>query len=102
MEAESKSSAPLEVKHATGHDSELVYTPIFGNFLSLICLNIITPPTSRPCKCISTRLSATKFSIISPPYPICENRNIQGFTFVTKLSNQRKTGNNFECTNRET
>ena len=86
MEAESKGSASLGVKHPIGPDSLLVYSPIFGNFLSLIGLNIITPSFSRPCKCTSTRPFRHKIRIIFLPYPIYENRNILGFTLVTKLS----------------
>jgi len=85
VEAESKGSAPLEANHAIGPDSELVYSPVFENFLSLICLNIIVPSLSRPCKCTSTRHFRHKICIIFPPYPIYENGNILGFTFLTKL-----------------
>jgi len=55
MKTESKGSALLEVKHGIGPDSELVYSSIFGDFLSLIGLDIIVPSPSMPCKCISTR-----------------------------------------------
>jgi hypothetical protein len=61
MEAESKGSAPLEAKHPIGPDSELVYSSIFWNFLSLIGLNIIVPSASRSSKCTTTRFFATKF-----------------------------------------
>jgi hypothetical protein len=70
MEAESKGSAPPEAKHAIGPDSELIYSLIFRNFLSLIGLNIIKPSLSRPCKCTSTRPFRHKIRIIFPPYPI--------------------------------
>jgi hypothetical protein len=90
MEAESKVSAPLEAKHAIGPDSEVVYSPISENFLSLIGLNTIILSSSLPCKGTSARHFRHKICIIFPPYTICENRNILGFTFVTKLSEKIK------------
>jgi hypothetical protein len=84
MEAESKVSAPLEAKDAIGPNSELVYSPIFENFPSVIGLNIIILSPSRACKVTSIRHFRHKICIIFPPYPIYENRNILGFTFVKK------------------
>ena len=85
MEAESKGSAPLEAKHAIGPDSELVYSPIFENFIYSIGLSVITQFPSRLCKGTSIRHFRHKICKIFPPYPIYENRNILGFSFVTKL-----------------